>query len=286
LPEDYGEWRRGTMLCPSCSHDNPEGSQFCRGCGAALQIEIACPNCGSVHPLGSKFCNKCGQRLNEAAPAPPAHTPTPAPSPALPTSFASGRYKVKRFPGEGGRSYVHEREPQALMSEMGPGAADIARVVSEVRERLPGLPTPPALEPEQARFRLFDSIMTFLKNTESRQPVVLALGDQRWLELLHEHNAIVRKRVAAHEGFEVKAEGDGFMLAFQSARRALQCAIDTQRAFAERNESADEVIRVRIGLHTGEAIKEADDFYGKNVILAARIAAQARGGVRSWCRRC
>ena len=48
--------------------------------------------------------------------------------------------------------------------------------------------------------------------------------------------------------------------------------------FAQRDESADEPIRVRIGLHTGEAIKEADDFYGKNVILAARIASQAHGG--------
>jgi class 3 adenylate cyclase len=40
----------------------------------------------------------------------------------------------------------------------------------------------------------------------------------------------------------------------------------------------EELVRVRIGLHTGEAIKEADDFYGKNVVLAARIAARARGG--------
>ncbi len=104
------------------------------------------------------------------------------------------------------------------------------------------------------------------------------LGDQRWLELLHAHNASVREQVAAHGGFEVKSQGDGFMLAFQSARRALQCAVDIQRAFAHHNESAEEPIRVRIGLHTGEAIKEADDFFGKNVILAARIANEARGG--------
>jgi class 3 adenylate cyclase len=68
------------------------------------------------------------------------------------------------------------------------------------------------------------------------------------------------------------------MLVFQSARRALQCAADIQRAFVQRNESTDQPIRVRIGLHTGEAIKEADDFYGKAVILAARIAGQAQSG--------
>ena len=104
------------------------------------------------------------------------------------------------------------------------------------------------------------------------------LGDRRWMEVLREHNAIVREHLAAHEGFEVKSEGDGFMLAFQSARKAIQCAIETQRAFAERAESSDVPIRVRMGLHTGEMIKEGDDFFGKHVILAARIAAQADGG--------
>ncbi len=129
-----------------------------------------------------------------------------------------------------------------------------------------------------------DGTVTILfSDIEGSTAMTERLGDQRWLELLREHNAIVRKRVAAHEGFEVKSEGDGFMLAFQSARKALECAVDIQRAFADRNESADEPIRVRIGLHTGEAIKEADpdgqaDFYGKNVILAARIAGQAQGG--------
>ena len=80
------------------------------------------------------------------------------------------------------RSYVHDRDPQELMSDMGPGAADIAQVVSEVRERLPGLPAPPSLEPEQARFRLFDSIATFLRNASVRQPIVLILDDLHWAD--------------------------------------------------------------------------------------------------------
>ena len=66
------------------------------------------------------------------------------------------------------RSYVRERDPEQLNSEMGAGAADIAEVVSDVRERLPDLQRPPQLEPEQARFRLFDSIAAFLK-TASQQ---------------------------------------------------------------------------------------------------------------------
>ena len=68
------------------------------------------------------------------------------------------------------------------MSEMGSGAADIAEVVSDVRDRLPGLPPAPQLEPEQARFRLFDSITAFLKTASQRQPFVLVLDDLHWAD--------------------------------------------------------------------------------------------------------
>src|SRR5687767_7070044 len=52
------------------------------------------------------------------------------------------------------RSYIQQRDAKQLQSEMGPGAADMAEVISEVRDKLPGLEPPPALPPEQARFRL------------------------------------------------------------------------------------------------------------------------------------
>ncbi len=75
-----------------------------------------------------------------------------------------------------------------------------------------------------------------------------------------------------------KTEGDGFMIAFGSARKAVQCAIAMQRAFAKRNNDADESVLVRIGLHTGEPVKENDDFYGTQVTQAARIGNEANGG--------
>ncbi len=124
-----------------------------------------------------------------------------------------------------------------------------------------------------------DGTVTILfTDIEGSTEMTERLGDERWLELLRTHNTVVRRRIETHSGFEVKSQGDGFMVASQSARKALECAVDIQRAFAGRNETNEEPIRVRIGLHTGEAIKEADDFYGKNVILAARIADRAKGG--------
>ena len=78
------------------------------------------------------------------------------------------------------RSYVREKDPQELSAEMGSGASEIAEIVSDVRERLPGLSPATTLEPEQARFRLFDSISAFLKSASLKQPLVLVLDDLHW----------------------------------------------------------------------------------------------------------
>ena len=105
------------------------------------------------------------------------------------------------------------------------------------------------------------------------------LGDVRWLELLRAHRTVVREQVQACGGFEVKSQGDGFMIAFPSARRAIDCARGIQAATArELGDHPSGELSVRIGLHTGEAIREESDFYGKNVVVAARIADEARGG--------
>jgi len=105
------------------------------------------------------------------------------------------------------------------------------------------------------------------------------LGDLRAQEIIRRHNEIVREQVSIHNGLEVKSTGDGFMVVFSSARRALLCAIAIQHAFADfRSECVELHIRVRIGLHVGETIEESADFFGKAVIVAARIAALARGG--------
>ncbi|MGH3542155.1 MAG: adenylate/guanylate cyclase domain-containing protein, partial [Mycobacterium sp.] len=104
------------------------------------------------------------------------------------------------------------------------------------------------------------------------------LGDERWLKLLHRHNALIRGHLATHDGFEVKSQGDGFMVAFASARSALRCATAIQRDLAaRRDQSGSQLLRVRIGLHTGEVIREQEDFFGHTVILAARIGAKANG---------
>ena len=105
------------------------------------------------------------------------------------------------------------------------------------------------------------------------------LGDLRGSELIRTHNEIFRREVAAHRGHEVNTFGDSFMIAFSSVRRAVLCAIALQRAFGAYCDSHPDLpMRVRIGLHVGEAVRESTDFFGKAVILAARISALAEGG--------
>ncbi|MCH7998360.1 MAG: adenylate/guanylate cyclase domain-containing protein [Chloroflexi bacterium] len=115
-------------------------------------------------------------------------------------------------------------------------------------------------------------------DVEGSTALTQRLGDAKARELLREHERMVREALKAHGGSEVKTLGDGFMASFSSATEALECAITMQRAFAERNESAEEPIMVRIGLNAGEPIAEDDDLFGTAVNLAARICGHAEAG--------
>lgn len=80
------------------------------------------------------------------------------------------------------RAYVSGSDPLTLLEELGSGAADIAQIVPEVRNRLPQLPMPLAIDPEYARFRFFDGIASFLRNAARRHPLVLLFDDLHWAD--------------------------------------------------------------------------------------------------------
>lgn len=104
-------------------------------------------------------------------------------------------------------------------------------------------------------------------------------GDTAAHEILRAHEDVVRACVTEHGGREVKALGDGFMVAFGSARRALACAVAVQQAIEKRNwDAPDAGVRVRIGVNTGEVVEEGGDLYDQAVNAAARIAARAKAG--------
>jgi DNA-binding SARP family transcriptional activator len=75
------------------------------------------------------------------------------------------------------RAYVREAEPDALRAQLGAGAADLAQIVPELRERFPDLPEAASLESEASRFRLFDAAAEFLRRASESRPLVLLLDD-------------------------------------------------------------------------------------------------------------
>jgi len=132
-------------------------------------------------------------------------------------------------------------------------------------------PTAEALAAGAFRTVLFTDV-------EGSTALTQRLGDARAQEVLRTHNTIVRDALKAHSGSETKHTGDGIMASFTSATRALESAIAMQRAFAAHNESAEEPIRVRVGLNAGEPVAEEKDLFGTAVQLAARICAHAEPG--------
>src|SRR5215207_1582841 len=175
---------------------------------------------------------------------------------------------------EMGTRWIADRALRDRLEAQGLTGVDVTTSIDEMVS---------ALEEERPDMRAHaapdGTVAILFSDIEDSTVLTERLGDERWLEVLREHNAIFRDQIARHDGYEVKSQGDGFMLAFPDPCEALECAIDVQRAFAERERGGSaEALRVRMGLHTGEVISEEGDYFGKNVILAARIAAQAAGG--------
>jgi class 3 adenylate cyclase len=102
------------------------------------------------------------------------------------------------------------------------------------------------------------------------------LGDVAANELLREYGALVQRCTEAQSGHVVKSHGDGLMMAFPSALRALRASVDIQQALAKRNiETVDEPLHVHIGIHAGEVVREGDDYLGSAVIIASRLTDAA-----------
>ena len=104
------------------------------------------------------------------------------------------------------------------------------------------------------------------------------LGDKAWERLLRWHDDMLRKLVASGGGEVVNSTGDGFFVAFDSARSGIDCAVSIQRALVDHRDSTGFALSVRIGLHTAEANRRGTDYSGTAVHVAARVAALAGGG--------
>jgi class 3 adenylate cyclase len=109
-------------------------------------------------------------------------------------------------------------------------------------------------------------------------PLVEALGDDAWQELIRWHDQTLRTIFNRYGGTEVRQTGDGFFVAFEEASAAIEAAVTLQRSLAEHRRGHGFAPQVRIGLHEAEASTRAIDFAGRGVHEAARIGSLAGGG--------
>jgi adenylate cyclase len=123
------------------------------------------------------------------------------------------------------------------------------------------------------------AITLLLTDIERAEELLEQLGELEAGNLLRDHNALVNQLVDAYGGEIVRAVADGFLVRFVSANSAVRCALDLRSAFAELPlPSTQEPLRIRIGLHTGHIIAADGSMFGRNVVLAARIADHGKGG--------
>jgi class 3 adenylate cyclase len=112
---------------------------------------------------------------------------------------------------------------------------------------------------------------------EGSTSLLKRLGDD-YGEVLSEHRRMIRETFSAADGAEIDTQGDAFFFAFPSARDAVTAAVDAQREHARHHWPDDAVVRVRMGLHTGEPALGDEGYLGLDVVRAARICTVARGG--------
>jgi len=122
-------------------------------------------------------------------------------------------------------------------------------------------------------------MFTFLfTDIEGSTALLQRLGEDLYGQVLARHHELIRSGLAAHDGTEVDNQGDAFFAVFSSPRAGVAAVMDIQRALQAQPWPAGEHIRVRMGVHTGEAKKTATGLVGLDVHRAARLAAVGHGG--------
>jgi class 3 adenylate cyclase len=149
---------------------------------------------------------------------------------------------------------------------------DMRAPLNELFGSIPAYPAGTAYTAPAMRVIVFTDMCDSVAQTH-------ALGDEGHLQLVREHDEIVRAALAEHGGREVKHTGDGIMAAFTSAAAAVAFGVDVQQRLAARNASAANELHVSLGISAGEPLTDAnDDLFGAAVQLAARLCDAADRG--------
>jgi len=166
-------------------------------------------------------------------------------------SVRHGRYLAEHIPGA---RFVEFAGADHLLSIGNSNA-----ILDEIEEFLTGVRHPPEHDRMLATIMFTDIVSSTERAHE--------LGDRKWLELMDQHNALVREELARFRGVEMNTTGDGFFAIFDGPARAIRCAL----AISDRVEQLG--IQIRAGLHTGECEMIGNKVGGIAVHIGARVMA-------------
>ena len=140
---------------------------------------------------------------------------------------------------------------------------DLARFVTEDRVEIGRIAAP-----DGTVTLLFSDIVDSTATNER-------LGDKDWLKVLRAHDDVIRREVESRRGHIVKSQGDGHMVVFPDPLAGVRAALAIQESLPARRRLRLADIHVRIGLHAGRVLSHEGDYFGRNVAMAARVAAHA-----------
>ena len=124
-----------------------------------------------------------------------------------------------------------------------------------------------------------ETVTIMFTDLEGHTGLFESLGSEAVCGLLDEHLSIMKTQVVRHGGRTIKTEGDGLLASFSSVRQAVDCAIQIQqRVSGLESPAGGKSLPVRIGINSGEALKQGEDLVGLAVVKAERIMRLASGG--------
>ena len=126
--------------------------------------------------------------------------------------------------------------------------------------------------------RLSGTVTFLFTDIEGSTALLKRLGRARYGDLLARQQVLLREAFAARSGEEIDTQGDSFFVAFRSASDAVAAAVAIQRSLGDHEWPDGVEVRVRIGIHSGEASAAGEGYVGFSVHRAARIGAAAHGG--------
>ncbi len=173
-----------------------------------------------------------------------------------------------KAPSKGDMEDVHRESHGLMPSEIIEVSEDnILTFLGKVRD-----PVDPSEITSQFRTIMFTDL-------ENSTGLLASLGESAYLELLAEHDLIIRRALVAWQGREVKHTGDGLLVSFDRVSASLLCALAIHNGFGARSaEGVTVPMRVRIGLDAGEPVDHNDDLFGTAVTTASRICDIALPG--------